>query len=402
MPAAKSLDVWMRCEPCPRPIPARRTLPDQDGAVYRHFRCDGNCMQASVHTCPPRPSPHPNANPNQSPLPGSHRADASPRGHQLGDANAFPRKREPIKVDASLPGHPPIDNNAFPRRRQAGDANAFPRERWPRNVDAYPNGYDSVGINASPRGHRVAIVPSALRSRDRAIERIVRAVVVALAVLAALATTFAVRRAAADTRKADTRARDPRAVADTRSMTANRHDPDDESEDDDDGAVDIASPSTREAPWLTGVDAPSVKDVLAAAYRTAGLDGDVGRGFARRARLAGLVPMVSVRTGRDSSWRDSDPDVARGMVIDVRATWRLDRLVFDGRELQAVSLEAARRRERRRLASQVIELYFRWKRAARASGGAEEAAAALDDLTAGWFSEEVGARAKMSESRTLR
>ncbi|MFN0250072.1 MAG: hypothetical protein ACKV2T_24525 [Kofleriaceae bacterium] len=83
------------------------------------------------------------------------------------------------------------------------------------------------------------------------------------------------------------------------------------------------------------------------------------------------------------------------MTVDVRATWRLDRLVFDGRELQVAALEGARRRERRRLAARVIQVYFVWKRAAgaaeiqpRASAIAEEAVAELDDLTDGWFSEE--------------
>ncbi|MBA3455126.1 MAG: hypothetical protein H0T42_18700 [Deltaproteobacteria bacterium] len=144
--------------------------------------------------------------------------------------------------------------------------------------------------------------------------------------------------------------------------------------------------------------APHVADVLAAAYAAAGLTGRLPGHVAMRARLGGLVPWVSVRTGRDTSWHDEDPDVGRGTTLEVRATWRLDRLVFDGRELQVVALEAARRRERRRLATHVIRTYFAWKRSASRSHSAE-AGAELDALTAGWFSEAL--RRTASEVRTV-
>jgi hypothetical protein len=141
---------------------------------------------------------------------------------------------------------------------------------------------------------------------------------------------------------------------------------------------------------------PEVAAVVAAAYRAAGLHRTPGRSWSRRARLAGLVPWVTVRMGRNTSWQDLDPEVDRGMTVDVRATWRLDRLVFDGRELQAASIEAARRRERRQLASGVVRAYFRWQRLASAAAGqprlasrAAEAAAELDALTDGWFSEQL-------------
>lgn len=160
-----------------------------------------------------------------------------------------------------------------------------------------------------------------------------------------------------------------------------------------------------EAPAMH-VPAPPIGEVLAAAYAAAGLDHDVG-GYALRSRLAGLVPWVSVRTGKDTSWRDNDPDVGRGTTIEVRATWRLDRLVFEGRELQVAAHDAARRRERRRLASRVIRTYFMWKRAAarggdpRSSSRADEARAELDALTNEWFSEALtDVRRTASETRT--
>jgi hypothetical protein len=137
--------------------------------------------------------------------------------------------------------------------------------------------------------------------------------------------------------------------------------------------------------------------VVAEAYRTAGLERDPARGWIRRARAAGLIPWITLRTGRNTSWQELDPEVDRGTVIEVRATWRLDRLLFDGRELQIASIGAARRRERRQLASRVIRAYFHWQRMAAAAATrprwasrAAEAAAELDAFTDGWFSEQLG------------
>lgn len=187
------------------------------------------------------------------------------------------------------------------------------------------------------------------------------------------------------------------------------------------------------------VRGPAIASVLQAAYRAAGLDRDVSRSWVRRARLAGLIPSVTVRTGRDASWQSDDVSVDHDMALDVRATWRLDRLAFDGRELQVASIEAARRRERRALARRVIQVYFAWQRAARAYRGAEagpatsdegtsvtdeagsgdntlsgagnrpstrsralEAAAELDALTDGWFSESLGGSRRTASGRRTR
>ena len=146
--------------------------------------------------------------------------------------------------------------------------------------------------------------------------------------------------------------------------------------------------------------APPIASVVAAAYRAAQLDRDLARGLVRRARLAGLVPLLTVRAGNSTSWHDDDPDVGRGTSLEARATWRLDRLVFDGRELQVAAMNASRRRERRHLASRVIQTYFTWRRATMAGklARAEEAEAELDALTAGWFSET---RRSASEDRTV-
>jgi hypothetical protein len=133
---------------------------------------------------------------------------------------------------------------------------------------------------------------------------------------------------------------------------------------------------------------PPVREVVAAAIRHAGLGGDPAAGLRRRARWAGLVPWISVRAGRNLDWSDEDPVVVdHGEVLEVRATWRLDRLVFDTSESRAVALEAGRTRARRELTREVIHLYFRRQRL-RADPAAdplelEEVTAVLDELTGG-------------------
>ena len=157
------------------------------------------------------------------------------------------------------------------------------------------------------------------------------------------------------------------------------------------------------SPLGGGRKAPPIAEVLEAAYVAAGLDRDPTKSWSRRARAAALIPWISVRTGWDANWKEDDPDVGRSRDFEVRATWRLDRLVFDGRELQISSIDTARRRERRRLASRVIRAYFTWRklaaaamagasasgRDARYAWAAEAAAAELDALTDGWFSERT-------------
>lgn len=148
--------------------------------------------------------------------------------------------------------------------------------------------------------------------------------------------------------------------------------------------------------------APPVAAVIAAAYRAAGLAGDPTTSWRRRSRLSALLPYVSVRAGQNQAWRDvSDPTISHGVAFDLRAAWRLDQLVFDPNEPRIAMLDVARRRERRRVASLAIHLYFDWL-AARAAAeddvaaglDAREKLAALDALTAGWFSEALANRAE--------
>jgi hypothetical protein len=169
--------------------------------------------------------------------------------------------------------------------------------------------------------------------------------------------------------------------------------------DADDLAADPASDTGELAGPRIAVRGPTVGAVVTAAYAAAGLAHDPRDSWIRRARLAGLIPWVTVRTTRDTSWQDASPDIGHATTLELRATWRLDRLLFDGKELQVAALETARRRERRRLAARVIRAYFTWRRAASIPSDDErvitrvaEAAAELDALTDGWFSDQLSPR----------
>jgi hypothetical protein len=133
---------------------------------------------------------------------------------------------------------------------------------------------------------------------------------------------------------------------------------------------------------------PPVREVVTAAIRHAGLDGDPSARLRRRARWAGLVPRISVRAARDLDWSDDAPDeLDHGEVLEVRATWHLDRLIFDPSESRALGLAQSRARARRDLTREVIHLYFRRQRL-RADPAADplelaEVTAVLDELTGG-------------------
>lgn len=149
--------------------------------------------------------------------------------------------------------------------------------------------------------------------------------------------------------------------------------------------------------------APPVGDVVAAAYRAAAIAGDPTTGWRRRSRWSALIPMISARAGQNQAWRDvDDPTISHGVGLDVRASWRLDELLYDPNESRIAMLDVARRRERRRVASVAIHLYFDWvaARAAadadvRAELDAQEKTAELDALTDGWFSQALANRAEL-------
>lgn len=149
--------------------------------------------------------------------------------------------------------------------------------------------------------------------------------------------------------------------------------------------------------------APPVASVVSAAYRTAGLGHDPTNGWRHRSRWSALIPTISVRAGQHEAWRDvSNPTVSQSLAFDIRASWRLDRVMFDPNEPRIEMLDVARRRERRRVAALAIRLYFDWV-AARAAAGhdlralldAQQKAAELDALTAGWFSQMLAKQAEL-------
>jgi hypothetical protein len=164
----------------------------------------------------------------------------------------------------------------------------------------------------------------------------------------------------------------------------------------------VYAPPTRAAVDRVTACAPPVAAVIAAAYRAAGLADDPTTSWRRRSRLAALIPYVSVRAGQNQAWREvSDPTISHGVAFDLRAAWRLGQLVFDPNEARIAMLDVARRRERRRVASLAVHLYFDWLAAQAAAEqdasavlDAREKVAELDALTAGWFSEALVNRTK--------
>ncbi|MEO6775019.1 MAG: hypothetical protein ABI467_18785 [Kofleriaceae bacterium] len=139
----------------------------------------------------------------------------------------------------------------------------------------------------------------------------------------------------------------------------------------------------------------ALSEVAAAAVRAAGLDHDPTHGWTTRARLAGLVPMLSGRVGRNLTWKEvDDPTLGYTTMFDVRATWRLERLLFDPNEIRIAAVDVSRRRERRRVETLAVHSYLAWLRVPRGGDRADLLAADLDILTDGWFSEALAKRGK--------
>ena len=163
------------------------------------------------------------------------------------------------------------------------------------------------------------------------------------------------------------------------------------------------SPGVIEGPGVVGPcgGCPAmpiaVSEVARAAVRAAGLADDPTPGWRYRARLAGLVPIVSARLGRNSSWKEvDDPTLANTNMFDVRATWQLERLMFDQNEVRIEAIDVSRRREKRKVEELAIHSYYAWlaaqplaRRSTRWQFRADELAADLDALTDTWFSQTL-------------
>lgn len=159
------------------------------------------------------------------------------------------------------------------------------------------------------------------------------------------------------------------------------------------------------------------RDCVSAALQTSGLGVDDSRidALVSRARASAMLPETRVRAMRlwdsaNNATTLASTDTANfydavgaNLVLELRLTWRLDRLLYAGDEgtLERVRLE--RLDARTRLATRTLEVLFTWERATlesrQAAAGspeelsarlrASEAQATLDVMTAGWFSARV-------------
>jgi hypothetical protein len=171
------------------------------------------------------------------------------------------------------------------------------------------------------------------------------------------------------------------------------------------------------------VDEPALDEGLAsgcvaAAWRAAGLRDDARiDSLVARASASALLPEASVRAmelwsdaTRTTTFTASDSTtlydaLGTRLALEVRLTWRLDRLVYSGDETALERIRLERHEARARLASRTLEALFAWARARVDAGEATpgsrealearlrvvEARATLDVLTGGWFPARAGA-----------
>lgn len=180
------------------------------------------------------------------------------------------------------------------------------------------------------------------------------------------------------------------------------------------------APASTSAPSPTPAPAPDLvppslaRSCVSAALRTSGLGVDDTRidDLVSRARASAWLPETRMRAMR--LWQDAGTTTVAGstdtasfydalganLVLELRLTWRLDRLIYAGDEPTLERVRIERLDARTRLATRTLEVLFTWERAtldARAAtpGSREEtesrlraaeARATLDVLTGGWFS----------------
>ncbi|MDB4930214.1 MAG: hypothetical protein JWM10_2698 [Myxococcaceae bacterium] len=127
----------------------------------------------------------------------------------------------------------------------------------------------------------------------------------------------------------------------------------------------LVAPAARadEVSWLAS---PVVWEATRRAALRAGLDDAPVRSLARRARAAAWLPTVSLHAtrglGANSTLVTSANDrlaIAESLSFDVRLSFDLDRLLFDGHEVTLLRLAAQRAEQRMALERAVIELLAR-------------------------------------------
>lgn len=137
--------------------------------------------------------------------------------------------------------------------------------------------------------------------------------------------------------------------------------------------------------WRAG----GLEALVDGALARAGLEPGRARGYAERARLAALLPEVRVGAARAQRYDETvattltEAERSRlgagagdSVALEVRATWRLDRLLAHPQELAAARAAVAEARAERVLAGEVIHAYFEALRARRraARAGPEQRA----------------------------
>jgi hypothetical protein len=135
---------------------------------------------------------------------------------------------------------------------------------------------------------------------------------------------------------------------------------------------------------------PSLRALEQAALRSAALEPTRVRSMLRRARVAALLPQLSVRVGRGAydSLRDGDTLQPSSLSSDtfhweVMAHLFLDRLVFDLHELRSAEAAGRLAEHRARLLEQVAELWQERQELAQADARCEALSSLLDALTGG-------------------
>ena len=114
---------------------------------------------------------------------------------------------------------------------------------------------------------------------------------------------------------------------------------------------------------------PSVAEVQDAALRRATLSPTTAQRWLRRARAAAVLPAVTgeYTLRSDQGWQldqavgDGDElrhDLGAGRAVQLRATWDLDRLIFNPDELRAARAALDLADVRERLLVRVTQLYF--------------------------------------------
>ncbi|HWA76238.1 MAG TPA: hypothetical protein VG937_28055 [Polyangiaceae bacterium] len=169
------------------------------------------------------------------------------------------------------------------------------------------------------------------------------------------------------------------------------------------------------APRPPLVDSALARRLVRAALRVRGelLAGDRLDGLSARSRAAAALPELTLRAVRstDESLRlspsgtyvnDYTQTGGAGLLLEARATWKLDRLVFADEELRVERLRAQRERLADRVVTAVLKQLVTWQRARihlldpdltpeeqlRLEVEQLEAESVLDVLTDGLFSSE--------------